>query len=76
MEADLAHSIKSKVEAAFAQSDLLERRRDLMEQLARYVNGERGVKQDFLKIVIHRLFRPFWKPCNENGNTVKKYVTK
>ena len=40
MEAALAHTIPRAVEAAYARSDLLDRRRTLMEQWARHV--ERG----------------------------------
>ena len=39
-EAALAHAVKSKVEAAYARSDLLERRRKVMEAWADYVAGE------------------------------------
>ena len=37
MEAALAHVIKNRAEAAYARSDLLERRRELMEQWAAYL---------------------------------------
>ena len=41
MEAALAHTIKDKVEAAYARSDLFKRRRKLMDAWARYlVNGD------------------------------------
>ena len=46
MEAALAHTIKDKVEAAYARSDLFKRRRKLMDAWARYlVNGmgEKGM---------------------------------
>ena len=39
MEAALAHAIRDKVEAAYARSDLFERRRVLMEQWAEYLAG-------------------------------------
>ena len=39
-EACLAHVVQSKVEAAYARSDLLERRRELMDAWAAYVEGE------------------------------------
>ncbi len=42
MEAALAHIIKDKAEAAYARSDLFERRRSLMNQWADYLNQERG----------------------------------
>jgi hypothetical protein len=41
-EAALAHAIESKVEAAYRRSDLLEKRRKLMEQWARHCGGEAG----------------------------------
>ena len=39
-EAALAHALKSKVEAAYRRSDLLEKRRDLMDCWARFCDGE------------------------------------
>ena len=39
MEAALAHAVRDKVEAAYARSDLFERRRVLMEQWAEYLAG-------------------------------------
>ncbi|MYC93016.1 MAG: tyrosine-type recombinase/integrase [Gemmatimonadetes bacterium] len=42
MEAALAHAVRDKAEAAYARSDLFERRRVLMEQWAEYLAG-RGV---------------------------------
>ncbi|MXW67914.1 MAG: tyrosine-type recombinase/integrase [Gemmatimonadales bacterium] len=43
MEAALAHAVRDKAEAAYARSDLFERRRVLMEQWAEYLaNGTRG----------------------------------
>ena len=39
-EAALAHTIKDKAEAAYARSDLFERRRELMDAWARYLNPE------------------------------------
>lgn len=40
LEACLAHSIKDKAEAAYARSDLLEKRREVMEKWAAFVaNG-------------------------------------
>ena len=42
MEAALAHTIKDKVEAAYARSDLLDKRGDLMTAWARYLAAERG----------------------------------
>ena len=42
MEAALAHTVQDKVEAAYARSDLFERRRTLMDQWAAYLTEERG----------------------------------
>ena len=42
VEAALAHVVGNKVEAAYARSDLFERRRRLMDDWAAYLNGERG----------------------------------
>ena len=41
MEAALAHTVKDKVEAAYARSDLFDRRRLLMDQWAAYLSAER-----------------------------------
>ena len=40
-EAALAHVVQNKVEAAYARSDLFERRRRLMDAWAGYLDGER-----------------------------------
>ena len=37
-EAALAHTLEDKAEAAYARSDLFEKRRELMERWARYLN--------------------------------------
>ena len=42
IEAALAHVVPNKVEAAYARSDLFERRRRLMDDWAAYLDGERG----------------------------------
>ena len=42
IEAALAHVIQNKVEAAYARSDLFERRRRLMDDWAAYLDGEPG----------------------------------
>ena len=42
IEAALAHVVKNKVEAAYARSDLFERRRRLMHDWAAYIDGECG----------------------------------
>ncbi len=44
IEGPLAHVVQNKVEAAYARSDLFERRRLLMEDWARYV--ARGTAKD------------------------------
>ena len=40
IEAALAHVVPNKVEAAYARSDLFERRRRLMDDWMRYLNGQ------------------------------------
>ena len=40
-EAALAHVVKNKVEAAYARSDLLDRRRAVVEAWADYLAGKR-----------------------------------
>ena len=42
VEAALAHVVQNKVEAAYARSDLFERRRRLMDDWAAYLDEERG----------------------------------
>ena len=42
MEAALAHAVRNQVEAAYARSDLFERRRVLMEQWTEYLAGRRA----------------------------------
>ena len=37
-EAALAHSLSDKAEAAYARSDLLDKRRDMMETWSRYIS--------------------------------------
>jgi len=39
MEAALAHTIRNKAEAAYARSDLFEKRRSLMEAWATYLGN-------------------------------------
>ena len=41
-EMALAHTIKSKAEAAYRRGDLLDKRRDLMETWSRFVTGHNG----------------------------------
>ncbi len=42
VEAALAHVVQNKVEAAYARSDLFERRRQLMDDWSAYVVGGTG----------------------------------
>ena len=42
IEAALAHVVQNRVEAAYARSDLFERRRVLMNDWAAYLGDERG----------------------------------
>ena len=42
IEAALAHVVQNKVEAAYARSDLFERRRRLMNDWSAYLDGARG----------------------------------
>ncbi len=42
VEAALAHAVRNPVEAAYARSDLFERRRRLMDEWAAYLDGEHG----------------------------------
>ena len=44
IEAALAHTVRNPVEAAYARSDLFERRRRLMDDWAAYVDGGRGTE--------------------------------
>ena len=48
MELSLAHAVGSSVEQAYARSDLIARRRELMEQWARFVTGG-GMDRDALE---------------------------
>ena len=42
IEAALAHTVRNQTEAAYARSDLFERRRRLMDDWAAYLSGQRG----------------------------------
>ena len=55
-EACLAHVVQSKVEAAYARSDLLERRRELMDAWAAYVEGGKPMTEDRI-VRIHDVTR-------------------
>ena len=50
-EAALAHTLKDKAEAAYARSDLFEKRRELMDRWARYLNPEPA---DVVSLDAHR----------------------
>ncbi|MCY4220987.1 MAG: tyrosine-type recombinase/integrase [Thiotrichales bacterium] len=50
-EAALAHTIRDKAEAAYARSDLFEKRRDLMERWARYLDPQPA---DVVNLGAHR----------------------
>ena len=50
-EAALAHTLKDKAEAAYARSDLFERRRELMDRWARYLDPEPA---DVVSLDAHR----------------------
>ncbi|MCY3943683.1 MAG: integrase, partial [Gemmatimonadetes bacterium] len=39
-EAALAHKVRSQAEAAYARSDLLDRRREIMEDWAKYLASD------------------------------------
>ena len=42
VEAALAHAVGNQTEAAYARSDLLERRRQLMDEWAEYISRRRA----------------------------------
>ena len=42
MEAALAHTVRDKAEAAYARSDLLDKRRELMDEWARYLSTSKA----------------------------------
>ena len=44
VEAALAHTVQNPTEAAYARSDLFERRRHLMDDWSTYLNGARGAR--------------------------------
>ena len=45
VEAALAHKVRNQVEAAYARSDLFERRRRLMDDWADYLSGEKSTQR-------------------------------
>ena len=46
IEAALAHVVRNRVEAAYARSDLFERRRTLMDDWARYLDQGMGENRE------------------------------
>ena len=46
IEAALAHVVRNRVEAAYARSDLFERRRTLMDEWARYLTQGKGEESE------------------------------
>ena len=46
IEAALAHVVRNRVEAAYARSDLFERRSTLMDEWARYLAQGRGEESE------------------------------
>ena len=44
VEAPLAHTVQNPTEAAYARSDLFERRRRLMDEWAAYLSGTHGAR--------------------------------
>ena len=49
VEAALAHTVRNPTEAAYARSDLFERRRRLMDDWAAYLEGERRAEESSLR---------------------------
>ena len=49
IEAALAHVVQNKVEAAYARSDLFERRRRLMDDWSGYLDGRRGPDHEAIR---------------------------
>ena len=47
-EAALAHKVRNPIEAAYRRTDLLERRRRLMDDWARYLEGRSGEHRDLI----------------------------
>ena len=57
VEAALAHVVRDKVEAAYARSDLFERRRHLMNDCEEYLNGQHAACDAFDSAVQCRRLR-------------------
>ena len=56
VEAALGHVVQNKVEAAYARSDLFERRRRLMDDWAAYLSGTHGARK--VRLIGRPLMRP------------------
>ena len=53
MEAALAHAVRNKAEAAYARSDLFEKRRALMESWSEYLAARvRGRRSDLVPTTV------------------------
>ena len=54
VEAALAHTVRNPTEAAYARSDLFERRRRLVDDWAAYLGGERRVQASSRRLTRRR----------------------
>ena len=54
IEAALAHVVQNKVEAAYARSDLFERRRRLMDDWAAYLDNEQRSDEPAASLIPYR----------------------
>ena len=63
IEAALAHVVQNKVQAAYARSDLFERRRRLMDDWAAYIGGERGAGRPASPVTPRRSSRCAGEQC-------------
>ena len=57
VEAALAHTVGTQTEAAYARSDLFERRRELMDDWAAYATGAAG-QVDRRLLILERVILP------------------
>ena len=53
VEAALAHTVRNPTEAAYARSDLFERRRRLMDEWAAYLSGTHGARPPQVHAAVH-----------------------